>query len=70
MIDKLMNVLFFCFNSFSYQLTAASLPFFEKYFDIKFRLPKIDMVAVPDFGFSGMEVCVGSIMPSLNIFIN
>lgn len=47
---------YFFFNSFSYQLTAASLPFFEKYFDIKFRLPKIDMVAVPDFGFSGMEV--------------
>ncbi|XP_070493928.1 aminopeptidase N isoform X2 [Chironomus tepperi] len=42
-------------TNFSYQLTAASLPFFEEYFDIKFRLPKIDMVAVPDFGFSGME---------------
>lgn len=37
-------------------MTAAALPFFEKYFDIPFKLPKIDMVAVPDFGFNGMEV--------------
>lgn len=44
------------FNSFGYQLTAAALPFFENYFGIEFRLPKIDMVAVPDFGFNGMEV--------------
>lgn len=42
--------------SFAYQLTAAALPFFESYFGIQFRLPKIDMVAVPDFGFNGMEV--------------
>lgn len=48
--------MFLPLNSFSYQLTAASLPFFEDYFDIKFQLPKIDMVAVPDFGFNGMEV--------------
>jgi aminopeptidase N len=43
-------------NSFAYQLTAEALPFFEAYFGIQFGLPKIDMVAVPDFGFSGMEV--------------
>lgn len=37
-------------------MTVKSLPFFENYFGIPFKLPKIDMVAVPDFGFNAMEV--------------
>jgi aminopeptidase N len=45
----------FISHSFGYDLTAAALLFFEKYFEIKFPLPKIDLVAVPDFGFQAME---------------
>lgn len=45
----------FGFNRFAYDLTIRILPFFEEYFGIGFQLPKIDMVAVPDFGFSAME---------------
>lgn len=43
------------FFSFGFDLTTKILPFFEKYFGITFKLPKIDLVAVPDFGFSAME---------------
>lgn len=40
---------------FAYDLTTKVLPLFGNYFGIKFNLSKIDMVAVPDFGFSAME---------------
>lgn len=36
-------------------MTTKILPFYENYFGIRFNLPKIDMVAVPEFGFSAME---------------
>lgn len=32
------------------------LKFYEEYFKIKFPLPKIDMIAVPDFSAGAMEV--------------
>lgn len=31
------------------------LSFFESYFKVKFPLPKLDLVALPDFGFNAME---------------
>lgn len=37
------------------QISPRILKYYEKYFDIKFPLPKLDQVAVPDFGFSAME---------------
>ena len=54
MILSNIRYLFLTIFSFGYELTAAALPFFENYFDIKFQLPKIDIVAVPDFGFNAM----------------
>ncbi|KAJ8960401.1 hypothetical protein NQ318_013681, partial [Aromia moschata] len=40
-----------------YALTIAPeiLEYFENYFEIKFPLPKMDIVAVPEFGFNAME---------------
>lgn len=31
------------------------LKFYEEYFDIKFPLPKMDMIAIPDFSAGAME---------------
>lgn len=40
---------------FSLDLAAKTLAFYEKEFDNKFPLPKMDMVAVPDFSAGAME---------------
>lgn len=42
-------------TGFSYRMTTAILPYLEEYFGVRFTMPKIDMVAVPDFGFNAME---------------
>ncbi|XP_031634254.1 aminopeptidase N-like [Contarinia nasturtii] len=42
-------------TQFAFDMTVKILPFFEKYFGIRFNLPKIDIVAVPEFGFGAME---------------
>uniref|UniRef100_A0A8D8FLW3 Aminopeptidase N n=4 Tax=Culex pipiens TaxID=7175 RepID=A0A8D8FLW3_CULPI len=42
-------------TSYVQRLTIRILPYLERYFDLKFNMKKIDMVAVPDFGFSAME---------------
>lgn len=36
-------------------LAPKLLNYFENYLDIKLFLPKMDIVAVPDFGFTAME---------------
>ncbi|XP_062552092.1 aminopeptidase N isoform X2 [Armigeres subalbatus] len=42
-------------TNYVHRLTIRILPYLESYFDLKFNMKKIDMVAVPDFGFSAME---------------
>lgn len=37
------------------KIGPAILEYFEKYFQIPYPLPKLDMVALPDFGFHAME---------------
>ncbi|KAJ9190715.1 hypothetical protein DTO166G4_9111 [Paecilomyces variotii] len=40
---------------FSLELAARTLAFYEKAFDSEFPLPKMDMVAIPDFSAGAME---------------
>ncbi|KAI9780015.1 MAG: Aminopeptidase 2 mitochondrial [Candelina submexicana] len=40
---------------FSVELAARTLEFYEKAFDSEFPLPKMDMVAIPDFSAGAME---------------
>ena len=40
---------------FSLELAAKTLEFYEKAFDSKYPLPKMDMVAIPDFAGGAME---------------
>ena len=42
-------------TKYAHRLTRKVLPFFENYFDLKYQLPKIDLVSIPDFGFAAME---------------
>ncbi|GAB0092441.1 Aminopeptidase [Sergentomyia squamirostris] len=42
-------------TGYAHKLTTEILPFYENYFSTRFQLPKLDLVAVPDFGFSAME---------------
>ncbi|XP_050088642.1 aminopeptidase N [Anopheles aquasalis] len=42
-------------GSYVHRLTMRLLPFLETYFGMPYHLPKLDLVAVPDFGFRAME---------------
>ncbi|XP_050507051.1 aminopeptidase N-like isoform X3 [Diabrotica virgifera virgifera] len=42
-------------SAYAAQIGPKILSFYENYFGIKFPLSKIDIVAVPEFGFSAME---------------
>ncbi|XP_017052623.1 aminopeptidase N isoform X2 [Drosophila ficusphila] len=40
---------------YAYKMVRKFLPYYEDYFGVKNKLPKIDLVSVPDFGFGAME---------------
>lgn len=42
-------------TAFSLRIGPAILKYYEDFFQIKFPLPKIDMVALPDFSTGAME---------------
>ncbi|XP_035776624.1 aminopeptidase N-like isoform X2 [Anopheles albimanus] len=42
-------------GSYVHRLTMRLLPFLEAYFGMPYNLAKLDLVAVPDFGFRAME---------------
>ncbi|KAJ1342121.1 hypothetical protein BSLG_003300 [Batrachochytrium salamandrivorans] len=40
---------------FALDVSAKTLEYFSEYFDIAYPLPKMDMIAIPDFGAGAME---------------
>ena len=40
---------------FALEVAAKALPFYKDYFKIAYPLPKMDLIAIPDFAFSAME---------------
>lgn len=42
-------------TNYAFQLTRSILSYLQHYFKINLKLSKIDLVAVPDFGFRAME---------------
>ena len=46
---------------FALDVAIRSLEFYERHFDIAYPLPKLDMVAVPDFAAGAMENWCGSV---------
>lgn len=44
-------------NRFALEFALQLLPFYSKWFEIPYALPKLDMVAVPDFSAGAMENC-------------
>lgn len=46
---------FLPYTRYASEIAPQILEYFEKYFGIPYPLPKMDIVAVPEFGFSAME---------------
>ncbi|KAL7672740.1 hypothetical protein ACOME3_007621 [Neoechinorhynchus agilis] len=40
---------------FAMNVSLRALPYFSKYFNMPYPLPKLDLVAIPDFSFGAME---------------
>lgn len=41
--------------NYALEVAQEILPFLEQYFDIKYPLPKLDLIAIPSFGMDAME---------------
>ena len=39
----------------SLQVAVKTLPYYQKYFDIEYPLPKMDLIAIADFAAGAME---------------
>ena len=37
------------------QIAPKVLDYYEKFFQLQFPLPKLDLIGIPDFGFAAME---------------
>lgn len=46
---------FLPYARYAAEIAPQILDYFERYFGIPYPLPKMDIVAVPEFGFSAME---------------
>ena len=42
-------------GNFALDVACRTLPFYRKYFDIAYPLPKMDLIAIPDFAAGAME---------------
>lgn len=42
-------------TEYARNLSVSLLEYYQDYFGIDFPLPKIDIIAVPEFGFNAME---------------
>lgn len=51
----LIQIPFYQQVNFAKEVGPKALKFFEEYFNIKYPLPKLDMIAIPDFGSGAME---------------
>ena len=40
---------------FALEVAQKALPFYKDYFSIKYPLPKMDLIAIPDFAAGAME---------------
>ena len=42
-------------GKYALDIAVKTLPFYNDYFQIDYPLPKMDLIAIPDFAFGAME---------------
>ena len=52
---KAHRIFLFSQGQFALDIAVKTLPFYNDYFRIAYPLPKIDLIAIPDFAFGAME---------------